>query len=75
MLSVRWSQRLRRSRSPTQKRLLVPLDADGSTLAAGIIQQARRLLVRKVEPADPETGDRRVQDARDYLAGVRDALA
>jgi nucleotide-binding universal stress UspA family protein len=65
-----------------QKRILVPLD--GSALADRIVSQVKRLLVRKdhevvllgiVEPeADPTGRDERVQDARDHLAGVRDAL-
>lgn len=65
-----------------QRRILVPLD--GSPLADRIVQQVRRLLVREddevllltvVEPmADAEARVRRVQDAQDHLAGLRDAL-
>jgi nucleotide-binding universal stress UspA family protein/sporulation protein YlmC with PRC-barrel domain len=65
-----------------QRRILVPLD--GSTLADQVIAQLRRLLVRSdhetvlltVVPGDPDPVklDRARQDARDHLAGVRDAL-
>jgi nucleotide-binding universal stress UspA family protein/sporulation protein YlmC with PRC-barrel domain len=65
-----------------QKRILVPLD--GSPLADRVLAQLRRLLTTRdheavlltVVPADPDPKavDRRRQDARDHLAGVRDAL-
>lgn len=65
-----------------QKRILVPLD--GSALADRIVTQVRRLLLGgdqevvllSVVAADPDRTvvDRRRQDARDHLAGLRDGL-
>lgn len=65
-----------------QKRILVPLD--GSALADRIVEQVKRLLVRKdhevvllsvVEPeADLAAREEKLQDARDHAEGIRDAL-
>lgn len=65
-----------------QKRILVPLD--GSALADRIIEQVKRLLVRKdhevvllsvVEPdADPVVREDKYREARDHLERIRDAL-
>lgn len=65
-----------------QKRILVPLD--GSPLADRIVDQVRRLLLRRdlevvlltvVEPIpDPAARARALQDARDHIEGVRDRL-
>lgn len=65
-----------------QKRILVPLD--GSALADRIVEQVKRLLVRKdyevvllsvVEPeGDLAAREEKLQDARDHVEGVRDAL-
>ncbi len=65
-----------------QKRILIPLD--GSALADRIVEQVKRLLVRKdhevvllsvVEPdADLAARAEKQQDAQDHLQGIRDAL-
>lgn len=65
-----------------QKRILIPLD--GSALADRIVDQVKRLLVRKdyevvllavVEPdADLAVRAEKQQDAQDHLQGIRDAL-
>lgn len=65
-----------------QKRILVPLD--GSALADRIVEQVKRLLVRQdhevvllsvVEPeADLVAREEKLQDARDHVEGLRDAL-